>query len=168
MEQEKNETAEAWSRALDPKTSLAAAHSMKGKNASSIAKKVAAAVSNSEDGLTSSQIQQITGIKHESLTPRLAPLRRKGIIADSGKRRLGESGREQIVWVIGNGEHERKKQALPNVGELVAVSHFPDFNENPESVRVGAFKNARNGYHIEGVFLGFAYLKRFRAGTLSI
>lgn len=34
----------------------------------------------------------------QSITPRIAPLRRKGYIFDSGLRRNGASGRSRIVW----------------------------------------------------------------------
>ena len=34
----------------------------------------------------------------QSITPRIAPLRRKGFIFDSGVRRKGASGRSRIVW----------------------------------------------------------------------
>ena len=34
----------------------------------------------------------------QSITPRIAPLRRKGMIYDSGQRKRGESGRGRIVW----------------------------------------------------------------------
>lgn len=34
----------------------------------------------------------------QSITPRIAPLRRKGLIYDSGIRKRGESGRPRIVW----------------------------------------------------------------------
>ena len=34
----------------------------------------------------------------QSITPRIAPLRRKGFIFDSGLRRNGASGRSRIVW----------------------------------------------------------------------
>ena len=34
----------------------------------------------------------------QSITPRIAPLRRKGFIFDSGIRRRGQSGRSRIVW----------------------------------------------------------------------
>jgi predicted transcriptional regulator len=34
----------------------------------------------------------------QSITPRIAPLRRRGFIFDSGIRRRGQSGRSRIVW----------------------------------------------------------------------
>lgn len=34
----------------------------------------------------------------QSITPRIAPLRRKGLIYDSGIRKRGESGRLRIAW----------------------------------------------------------------------
>ena len=34
----------------------------------------------------------------QSITPRIAPLRRKGMIYDTGIRKRGEAGRPRIVW----------------------------------------------------------------------
>ena len=168
MEQEQDQNAEAWARTLDPSTSQEAAKSMKGSRAAALEQQVAAAVAAAENGLTAAEIEGATGIKNESLTPRLAPLRRKGVIADSGIKRRGNSGRKQIVWVQGDGASSEKKPEMPKPGELVAVSHFEDFTANTEAIRVGHFRNQSYGkFHIEEAFVGFKYLKRLREGQLN-
>lgn len=49
-------------------------------------------------GLNAYELEQRTGLTHGTLTPRLAPLRRKGLIAESGIYRTGATNRKQIVW----------------------------------------------------------------------
>jgi hypothetical protein len=44
------------------------------------------------------EIESTTNIPNQTCTPRLAPLRRKGLIVDSGERRPGSTGKKQIVW----------------------------------------------------------------------
>jgi len=50
-------------------------------------------------GATCSEIVAITGLSWNTVSPRLAPLRRKGFLYDSGQRRLGPTNRKQIVWL---------------------------------------------------------------------
>lgn len=47
---------------------------------------------------TGKEIAQLSGNPLNCITPRFAPLRRKGLIKDSGQRRD-----KQIVWVLGDG-----------------------------------------------------------------
>lgn len=49
---------------------------------------------------TSFEIADILRLSLVTVSPRLAPLRDKGLIRDSGVRKLGESGRGRIVWEI--------------------------------------------------------------------
>lgn len=49
---------------------------------------------------TSFEIADILRLSLVTVSPRLAPLRDKGLIKDSGVRRIGESGRGRIVWEI--------------------------------------------------------------------
>jgi hypothetical protein len=51
-----------------------------------------------EMGATSDQIVKMTGIKYRSVTPRLKPMCKKGLVVDSGECRNGDSGRQQIIW----------------------------------------------------------------------
>jgi hypothetical protein len=52
------------------------------------------AASRYADGATGKEIAQATGLNLNTVTPRFAPLQRKGCIKDSGQRRD-----RQIVWV---------------------------------------------------------------------
>lgn len=48
-------------------------------------------------------INEVADVLRQSLvtiSPRFAPLRDKGLIEDSGDRRIGESGRCRIVWRV--------------------------------------------------------------------
>ena len=49
---------------------------------------------------TSFEIADILRLSLVTVSPRLAPLRDKGLIKDSGIRRIGQSGRSRIVWEI--------------------------------------------------------------------
>lgn len=50
-------------------------------------------------GGTSEEIGRALGLPRDTISPRIAPLRRKGLVYDSSSRRQGHSGRKQIVWV---------------------------------------------------------------------
>ena len=51
-----------------------------------------------ERGATSDEIVKMTDIKYRSVTPRLKPMCKKGLVVDSGECRNGDSGRRQIIW----------------------------------------------------------------------
>lgn len=55
-------------------------------------------VINANGPMTTEEIARATGIDLQSITPRIAPLRRKGMIYDTGMRKKGEAGRPRIVW----------------------------------------------------------------------
>jgi hypothetical protein len=86
---------EAHARSSDPGTSHAAAASVR---ATDLESRVLNAIRNCPKGATSSELESLTKLTNQSLTPRFAPMRRKGLIYDSGEKRKGESGRMQIVW----------------------------------------------------------------------
>lgn len=50
------------------------------------------------DGLTTHEISDVTGIPYWTVTPRLRPMKRKGVAVESGELREGYSGRRCIVW----------------------------------------------------------------------
>ena len=50
--------------------------------------------------MTSFEVADILRLSLVTVSPRFAPLRDKGLIKDSGVRRMGESGRGRIVWEI--------------------------------------------------------------------
>jgi hypothetical protein len=93
-------TGEAFARTTDPATSHEAADSLKEAGASELEKKVYEAIhSTGINGATGHEIVALTGLPWSSATPRLAPLRRKGLIRPTFPRRPGPSGRACIVWV---------------------------------------------------------------------
>lgn len=54
-----------------------------------------------KDGITQDELlQKYPKMSYSSLTARPAALKRKGLIADSGERRKGRSGRSQSVLVL--------------------------------------------------------------------
>lgn len=80
----------------DPDTSVEAAESV---DATRLEAKVLDAIQGQrERGATTREVSEITGMDWGSVTPRCAPLTRKGHIYDSGERRPGPSGRKGIVW----------------------------------------------------------------------
>ena len=50
-------------------------------------------------GLTGWELEQATGIRHDTITPRLRPLIRKGILVESGQTRPGPTGVAQRVLI---------------------------------------------------------------------
>ena len=78
-------------RANDPETSKEAA-----KDVSRLEGEVYAALKTRPS--TTEEIAAIMGRPLQSITPRIAPLRRKGFIFDTGVRRPGRSGRSRIVF----------------------------------------------------------------------
>jgi hypothetical protein len=165
---EEAENGAAWARGEDPNTSHAAAESVRGQQANELETRVIRALMKYPEGLASYEIECLTGIPNQSLTPRLAPLRRKGLIKDSGFRRVAPSGRQQTVWVEGSGEPEKVTLPLPKVGELVVVAHWEDFQLEDATV-LGRFSHRdSDGYfYIDGSQRGWRYLKRLRSHTLN-
>lgn len=91
---------EANARTEDPDTSHAAAQSLAGSPAGEIERVVYEAIfSAGELGMTADDVVEDTGLASNTATPRFAPLRRKGLIRDSGRRRPGNSGKKMIIWV---------------------------------------------------------------------
>lgn len=66
-----------------------------------IAGKVLAEVASSGPaGRTGDEAAKPLGVDKYAVRPRLAELRQRGDIVDSGRRRTNESGRKAIVWVL--------------------------------------------------------------------
>lgn len=94
-------------------TAVAAAVSMQNA-APYIAGKVLAEVAASGPaGRTGDEVANPLGLDKYAVRPRLAELRQRGDIVDSGRRRINESGRKAIVWILpqfaptqGGGHHE--------------------------------------------------------------
>ena len=49
-------------------------------------------------GATSDEIVEMTGLKYRSVTPRLKPMTRKGLVTGGKETRVGESGHKNLVW----------------------------------------------------------------------
>ena len=84
-------------RKTDPETSEQAAESVPVMRLENL---VYEAIKGSMDGLTPEQIENLTGLRSGSVTPRIAPLIRKGYIYDTGERRKASSGRSQRVLKV--------------------------------------------------------------------
>ena len=87
----------AHARNTDPHTSHEAAEGVRGQ-LPLLEGKVLEAIESSPTGMNAWEIESTTNIPNQTCTPRLAPLRRKGLIVDSGERRPGSTGKKQIVW----------------------------------------------------------------------
>lgn len=84
-------------RRTDPVTSHQAAAEV---NATKLEVIVAAAIRRAGPrGLIAAELPEHTGLALNTVTPRTRPLCMKGIIFDSGRKRLGPSNKQQIVWV---------------------------------------------------------------------
>lgn len=91
----------ALARARDPQTSKMAAASI---DVTPLEAHVVGALKAYPDGLTTHEISDITRMSLVTVSPRMAPLRDKGLVVDSGIKRAGSSNRLSIVWQL------RKKQ----------------------------------------------------------
>ena len=85
----------AFARNTDPETSHAAAASV---DASRLEQCVLEALKQHGPS-TCWELMSYTGIPNESLTPRMAPLRDKGLVIDTGNTRVGRR-KYQIVWAL--------------------------------------------------------------------
>lgn len=90
---------EAYARRTDPETSHEAAASIE---PSRLEGEVYEALRRFREGATTRELSKSMNLDWGSVTPRIAPLRRKGLVKDSGLRRLGNTGRKLIVWVVVN------------------------------------------------------------------
>lgn len=50
-------------------------------------------------GLTADELAERLDMDRYSIQPRTSELKRKGLIRDSGQRRLNSSGKQAIVWI---------------------------------------------------------------------
>lgn len=84
-------------RTTDPNTSYAAAASIDATVLEGLVAKAVA--SQGPNGATWYELESLTGLARQTISPRFAPLCRKGIIKNSGTRRPGLTNRQQIVWI---------------------------------------------------------------------
>lgn len=101
----------AW-REGDPDTSMDAAQSVDASRLEALTVETIATQSPDKYpvGMTSEEVAEVAGVALQSITPRFAPLQRKGILVNSGLKRPGSSGRSRIVWALA-GEVEKKQAA---------------------------------------------------------
>lgn len=88
----------AYARGSDPDTSHGAADSVRGNIATVLEYKVLRVLREHPLGLTNHEIVALTGLTWNTATPRIAPLVRKGLVYDTGRRRKGPTNRACIVW----------------------------------------------------------------------
>jgi hypothetical protein len=88
----------AYARATDPDTSHLSAAFVRKELANRLEQIVLTALREHPNGLTNHGLVRVTGIDWNTITPRIAPLVRKGLVFDSGKRREGPTARSCIVW----------------------------------------------------------------------
>ena len=82
-------------RTDDPDTSHAAANSV---DTSQLESMVYEVISKYPDGCIADDVErELAHLRSHSITPRFAPLMRKGFIFDTGERRIASSGRSQRV-----------------------------------------------------------------------
>jgi hypothetical protein len=84
-----------YARNTDPHTSHDAAHHV---DTAKLEGLVLDVLKKSPGGLTTLQISEALHMRRDTISPRLAPLKRKHLVKDSGKRRAYKSNRKSIVW----------------------------------------------------------------------
>jgi len=83
-------------RRSDPETSKEAARSV---NTTMLEACVYGALK-AHGPMTSFEVADILRLSLVTVSPRFAPLRDKGLIKDTGRRKTGESGRGRTIWAI--------------------------------------------------------------------
>ena len=87
------EFSNAFARRTDPDTSHIAANDVNGTKANQMEKVALSAFRKAADGLMNHELVAVTGIDWNTITPRVAPLRRKGFVVWKGTYRPGPSGK---------------------------------------------------------------------------
>ena len=92
----------ANARRSDPDTSHNAADNMTEVRLSELAQAALICIGRHPEGITAQDMAVETGYDHNTISPRLRPLANKGLIHDSGERRIPVGKhRPTIVWKIG-------------------------------------------------------------------
>ena len=86
----------AVARATDPSTSHEAAASVNATRLESII--LDKLKRYPSPGATTHELAQALGLELVSISPRMKPLKDKGLVCDTGFRVRGISGRRQIIW----------------------------------------------------------------------
>ena len=109
----------ARARTTDPATSHAAAALV---DTNSVADRILSALKAAEDGLTTYELAEATGLARVSVSPSMKPMEIKGFIHRAGTRLTPETNRNALVWYEGrstkfpfaedNPEHEDHDPAV--------------------------------------------------------
>ena len=87
-------------RAGSPETAFEAAESIAEAAKTREAKALGLIGAAAKKGCTADEVAEALNWERYSSRPRLSTMRARGEIVDSGKRRIGASGRNQAVWVL--------------------------------------------------------------------
>ena len=87
---------DAWARSSDPDTAHDAANQTRGSNAARLSQLVLT-VLEARGPSTSEELANYTGESLVSISPRLRPLARKGLVVEDGRKKTA-SGSSAIVW----------------------------------------------------------------------
>jgi len=87
---------DAYARRSDPETSHEAAESIRPTELE--ADVLSVLKGTGDNGATSHELAAIMHLDLVTVSPRLRPLARKGLIIETAERREGPSGRKSIVW----------------------------------------------------------------------
>ena len=90
----------ALARRTDPSTSKSAAASISAATLTSLETRVLEACrAAGPNGLTTIELAEQLHMDRVTVSPRIAPLVKKGMLRDSGLQRMGPSGRFSAAWV---------------------------------------------------------------------
>lgn len=89
----------AFARNTDPSTSHSAAHDFEQHVTKSEMTVLNFIASCGNHGATIDEIVSGTGMQKVSASPRLKPLEKKNMVKATDQKRIGVSGKRQIVWV---------------------------------------------------------------------
>lgn len=81
-------------------TSLAALASVK-PSASAMCDVIFDLIDSSESGMTCDEVEAATGFRHQTASARIYELRKLKLLRSSGRKRKTRSGRQAIVWEVG-------------------------------------------------------------------
>jgi DNA-binding transcriptional ArsR family regulator len=99
----------APARRTDPETSHEAADSVELPDLEAL---VLAELRALPDGATSHELAASLELPLVTVSPRLRPLANRGLVIDSGFKRVGTSGRRQIVWRARREPRPMQQEAL--------------------------------------------------------
>lgn len=114
-------------------------------------------------GATDDELEEITGLSHQTVSARRRTLVLKGMVCDSGQRRSTRSNRKAVVWVIGTdpGAEEgdaRGMVARPSDQDLEDAILMLDYLEGVKKFRVAGLRQTA-GYERVKAWLRFLVRK---------